>query len=119
MEMPLLSDKQIDDLFPTKDEIDLFLAEPTPPDELNQYFKTALPPEIKKRVAYGIVHCRKVAKAQRDLDAINWLSWFVKLLEEKAIRGSPGMDGEPMWISIQLDKQDLQELKDLAKLEGK
>jgi len=47
---------------------------------------------------------------QNDYCYKKTLEQIVEWLKEKAIRGSPGMDGEPMWISIQLNKEDLQAL---------
>jgi len=52
-------------------------------------------------------------KAQRDT-----LRQVVAWLEKRAISGGPGMDGEPMWVSILLNKEDLQEIKKLAELKN-
>lgn len=60
----LISDEEIDALYPTEDEIQSFLAEPTPNDEANQSIDKILTESQKYRVAVSVVHCRKVAKAQ-------------------------------------------------------
>jgi len=45
-------------------------------------------------------------EAGRVLEREKILTW----LDGKAVKGSPGMDGEPLWISIRLDKGDLLKL---------
>jgi len=63
--MRLLNDEQMDALIPTPEERDAYLAEPTPLDEVNQYFDRTLTPEQKRKLAFTAVFNRNVAKAQR------------------------------------------------------
>ncbi len=51
-----------------------------------------------------------------DKDYREILMQFVRLVGEKAIKGGPGMDGKPMWISIQLEKEDLLALLSLLEV---
>ena len=60
----LLTDEEMDALLPTQEEKDAYLAEPTPHDELNQYYDRILTPEMKQDLASRVVHNRKVAQAQ-------------------------------------------------------
>ena len=64
-ESPLLSEQEIDNLTPTKEEIDNYLAKPD--DEV----AASLDPYIKRMAARIILYTNKVAQAQREAD-IKW-----------------------------------------------
>ena len=107
MEMPILSDEAIHKL------TDHWNPVPTRIDGI-------APEVIKLRLFL------EIAKAQRDLDAINWLKWFVEFLFSQMHHTTENKAGKssiafhiPFWRIKEL-KDKLKELKDkLTELEGK